>query len=215
MIEDAELENERYDPSIREDLKQKDWETILPGLLYYAHSLCRKYYWLGNRHLSPQDLVQEAIARAFGCGKDGGYRNWNKERCPDLSVFLKSTIKSIVNHKIEHLRKFPHDSIEKHGERVDESPIDEDDTRLAKSMLSGISGESPEEILLSSENTRMLSERVNKLKSLAEDDEEIGFVIMCFEEGISTPREIAETTGYNIHNVYNIIKRIKRKARNI
>lgn len=214
MREGLELENGRYDPSIREDLTQADWKVILPQLLCFAQSQCRKFYWLGDGHLHPQDLVQEAIALAFGRGENGGYRNWNKEYYPDLPSFLKGVIKSIVNHKIQHIKEFPHDSMEPQDGKGDDS-IEGDDAHVAKSIYDGISSDSPEGNLVIVENKKEFSERVMKLKSLADGDEEMGLVMMCFEDGISTPREIAEATGYDVNNIYNIIKRIKRKARDI
>jgi hypothetical protein len=213
MRDSSELENESYNPSIIRDLEQADWKAILTQLLYFAENQCRKFYWLGNQHLHPQDLVQEAIALAFGCGKNGGYRNWNKNYYPDLPSFLKGVIKSIVSHKIEHLKKFPHDSIEPEEQKANE-PV-EDDAKIAKSIYGGISQDSPEDSILNIENKKLLSERVLKLKYLSDDDEDIGLVMICFEDGISTPREIAEATGYDIATVYNILKRIRRKARNI
>lgn len=212
MQEDFELENERYDPSIREELKHSDWKEILPRVLYYANYQYKKLIWFGIGDTDPQDLVQEAIALAYGRGENGGFRNWNKVYYPDLPAFLKSVIKSIVNHKIEHVIEFPHDCIDVQkrmkGDSAEESP------RIAKSMYAGMKDDSPEAKLERCEVEKALSERVMKLKALADDDE-MGMVIMCFEEGISTPREIAEATGYEVKNVNNIIKRIKRKAKDI
>jgi len=213
MREDRELENERYNPSIREDLEQADWKVILPQLLYFAKGQCHKFYWLGNGHLHPQYLVQEAIALAFGRGENGGYRNWNKEYYPELSSFLKGVIKSIVSHMVDHLKEFPHDSMDPQEGKSDGSI--EEDVRVAGSIYDGISSNSPENDLIIVENEKELSQRVMKLKSLADGDEEMAMVMICFEDGISAPREIAEATGYDVKNVYNIIKRLKRKAKYI
>jgi hypothetical protein len=214
MREGLELTNERYDPSIRKVLDRVDWKFILPKLLYYAQNQCRKFYWLGDQHLHPQDLVQEAISLAYGCGKNGGYRNWNKEYYPDLPSFLKSVIKSIVNHKIEHIKEFPHDSIDSH-EGKGEANLDVVDAQVSKSIYGGTSQCSPEGNILRVENEKVFSKRIMKLKSLGDGDEEMGLVMICFEDGISTPREIAETTGYDVKRVNNILKRIRRKATDI
>ncbi|MGA3208779.1 MAG: hypothetical protein ABSE05_13280 [Syntrophales bacterium] len=213
MQEDLELENERYNPSVRKDLEQADWKSILPQLLWFARLQCNKFYWLGDRHLHPQYLVQEAIALAFGRGENGGYRNWNKEYYPDLTSFLKGVIKSIVSHKVDHLKEFPHDSFELKEEQGHGSM--EEDIHVSKSIYDGMSGDSPEASFERFEKEKEFSERVMKLKSLAGGDEEMGIVMMCFEEGISTRREIAEATGYDVKSIDNITKRIKRKARDI
>ena len=216
MREGLELTNERYDPSLRDVLDKADWTVILPQLLYYAQSQNRKFYWLGNQHLHPQDLAQEAIALAYGIGsgRNGGYRNWNREYYPDLASFLKGVIKSIVNHEIEHLKEFPHDSIEPQEGKGNDA-VASADAQVAKSTYDGLSLGSPEGTILTAENEKAFSDRIMRLKSLGDGDEEMGLVMMCFEDGISTPREIAAATGYEVTRVYNITKRIRRKALDI
>lgn len=213
MQEDFELENERYDPSIRDDLGHADWKEILPRVLYYANYQHKKLVWFGIGDKDPQDLVQEAIALAYGRGENGGFRNWNKAYYPDLAAFLKSIIKSIISNNIQHAIKFPNDSIDSQQETKNSSV--EEDSRIAKSMYTGIKDNSPEANLERFEAAKMLSKRVMTLESIADGDEEMGMVIMCFKDDISTPREIAEATGYDVKNVNNIIKRIKRKAKDI
>jgi hypothetical protein len=213
MQEDFELENERYDPSIREDLEHANWKEILPRVLYYANYQYKRLVWFGVGDTDPEDLVHEAIALAYGRGENGEFRNWNKTYYPDLPAFLKSVIKSIVNHKIKHVIDFKHDCIDvKKGMNGDSA---EEDPRIVKSMYAGMKDDSPEANLDGCEAKREFSERVAKLESIATGDEEMGMVILCFKDSISTPREIAEATGYDVKNVNNIIKRIRRKAKDI
>lgn len=201
MQEEFELNNERYDPSIRTELEKADWKIFLPKLIRFANDQCYKFRWLGNRHFQPLDLVQEAIALAYGLGKNGNYRNWNKDYYPDLVSFLKGVIKSIVNHEIEHLEKFPNDSLEQSEEKNPGSI--------------GMSDDNPINNLEKCEINNEFSSRIQKLRSLADGDDEIGIVMLCFDDGISTPREIAAATGYDVNHIYNILKRLKRKAKNI
>jgi hypothetical protein len=201
MRDEIELENGLYDPSIRKELEQAEWKVLFPKLIRFANTQCYKFRWLGDRHFQPLDLVQEAITLAFGLGKNGNYRNWNKDYYPDLLSFLKGVIKSIVNHEIEHIAKFPHDSSEQYEEK-DPSSI-------------GVSTDNPECNLEDCEINNDFTLRMRKLRSLADGDDEIGLVMMCFDDGISTPREIADATGCDVTHIYNIFKRIKRKAKNI
>ncbi|MEE9914015.1 MAG: hypothetical protein K4571_20070 [Deltaproteobacteria bacterium] len=201
MQDDIELKNGHYDSSIRKELEQADWKTLFPRLICFANTQCYKFRWLGNKHFQPLDLVQEAISLAFGLGKNGNYRNWNKDYYPDLISFLKGVIKSIVNHEIEHLAKFPCDSLDTDEEK--------------NPGFLAVSNNNPESNLEDCEIDNEFSMRVQKLRSLADGDDEIGLVMMCFDDGITTPREIAEATGYDVTHIYNIIKRIKRRAKNI
>ncbi|OPY84740.1 MAG: hypothetical protein A4E71_02510 [Smithella sp. PtaU1.Bin162] len=213
MHEDVELENGHYDPSIRKELEQADWKIIFPKLIWFAKNQSDKFYWLGTRHFQPQDLVQEAISLAFGCGENGKYRNWNKDYYPDLTSFLKGVIKSIVSHEIEHIMEFPHNAIEPTGDKT--SDFIGESAPEAKNIYDALSSNSPEDNFERNEIKKVLSVRVAKLKSLAAGDEEMELVMMCFDDGISTPREIAKATGYDVSRIYNIIKRIKRKIKNI
>ena len=76
----------KYDPSIHEKLEKADWDAALPRVLKYAVSRAKIFKWLGDE-VEPEALVQEAIARAYGTGTRGNYRNWNREKCPDLANF--------------------------------------------------------------------------------------------------------------------------------
>lgn len=91
----------KYDTSIHEELEKADWDATLPKVFKYALSRAKIFKWLGDE-VEPEALVQEAIARAYGVGTGGTYRNWNKETCPDLGNFLIGIIRSMTSHKDEH-----------------------------------------------------------------------------------------------------------------
>jgi len=99
-------------PEVRQELDEANWDDLLPRLLKYAQSNCRKIRWIGNIVADPEELVEEAIALAYGVGKNNGYRAWNKEKFPNLHDFLLTIINSIISHLNEHHNKFPSDGIE-------------------------------------------------------------------------------------------------------
>lgn len=199
-----------YDPSARASLDAAIGPEILQKVLLYAIYQCKKYFWMTNAALDPHDLVQEAIALSYGVGADGGYRNWDTEKYPDLAIFLMTVIKSIVSHRIDHLRSFPEDPVEGQDE------VDEDFTATAdpsaKDQYASLSRVTAEDRLV---QTDSLSNLVQQLELMAEGDEEMEMVVMCLQDGISKPREISEQTGYDINRVNNILKRMRRKARGI
>jgi len=199
-----------YDPSARASLDAAIGPEILQKVLLYAIYQSKKYFWMTNLALDPHDLVQEAIALTYGVGENGGYRNWDPEKYPDFAIFLMTVIKSIVSHKIDHLRSFPENSVEGHDE------VNEDFTAsaepAAKDKYASLSRVTAEDRLIQADS---LSNLVQRLESMAEGDEEMGIVVMCLQDGISKPREISEQTGYDVDRVNNILKRMRRKARGI
>lgn len=198
-------ESSKYDPNIRVELDKQDWEKIFPRVLKYAIARSRKYYWLGGDVVEPQELIHEAISLAWGIGKNKTYRNWNKEKYPQLEDFLISIIESITSHKADHSMRIKKESL-----------FSEDGTEnfelsvSSKRMVSKDYLNSPEEKMIQSESLEYLKD---KLKSIAEEDEEAGLVILCFEEEISLPREIANATGYDVTKVHNILRRIRTKLK--
>ncbi|MDY6894061.1 MAG: hypothetical protein SVO01_01390 [Thermotogota bacterium] len=99
----------KYDPTIHEELDKADWATIRPKVLKYAVYRAKNLQWLGDE-VEPEELVNESVARAYGKGARGGYRNWDKEKCPDLASFLIGIIRSMTSHMAEHEKDFPSES---------------------------------------------------------------------------------------------------------
>jgi len=202
---------EKYDPTTRDELDkltEAEWKEALTRALKYAGWRAGKYQWLGLV-VDPKDLVQEAVARAYGVGAGATYRNWNKEKYPTLRDFLVSIIDSMTSHEAEH------------SERFKKTPLDRDDGTsrgLEQEALAGgarLAGirfpTTPEEILLA-ERRASISE---KLHLIAEGDDELGLVILCLEDGICAPREIAAETGLSRKTVYEKLRTLRRKAKRL
>jgi hypothetical protein len=193
----------KYDPSIREALKKADWNAVLPRVLKYAVSRAKIFSWLGDK-VDPEVLVQEAIARTYGNGTRGNYRNWNREKCPDLANFLIGIIRSMTSHDAEHGVEFPKESLFKE----DGSPKDEKILKSADETARVLMPKTPEVELIENENFRSLKDQ---LDSISIDNEDLGLVIVCLEDGISKPRQIAQETGFDINNVNNLLRKLRRK----
>jgi len=189
-------EEKKYDPKIREELDNADWQDISLRLLRYAANKAKMLRALGITDTGPEDLIQEAISLAYGIGPNNTYRNWNKETYPDLAGFLISVIKSIVNHKKEQREKFKLDLLDK--------TFDKD--------LKHLSPESPEELVTREHDLMNLKQAIYEL---IKGDDEVEMVWLCLEDGISKPRHIAEETGYDITRVNNILRRLRRKSKGL
>ncbi len=196
--------SEKYDASIQKDLDDADWNAVLPEVLKYAVERAKKFKWLGTYRMEPEELVQEAIVRAYGVGNDGGYRNWNKQDCPNLAKFLNGIIKSITSHEADHVVNFANEPIYNEGQSKDEKILKLDDTaEISKPKT-------PEEEFLEEENLRTFDDELDKL---ADGDVDLGMVILCIKDGIGEPRNIADETGLEIEKVYNLKRKLRRKLK--
>lgn len=196
--------NEYLDEKTCETLANAEWDKILPRLLKYATSRVNKYKFLGIPCVEPEDYVHEAITMAYGAGAKGSNRKWNQERYPDLADFLISIISSITSHESEHYIKFRHKSFGSQEEgRLDP---------LEKEASSVVTTPSPEQLVIQKQKAKEIIVGINKA---VEGDEEMQMVLLCIEEGITKPNQIAGEVGYDVTRVYNILKRMRRKLREL
>lgn len=196
----------KYDPSILEELKKADWDKVLPPVLKYAVWRAKKFAWIGDE-VDPDALVSEAIARAYGFGTGNTYRNWNKDKCPKLENFLIGIIRSMTSHKAEHVADFPKESFcNEDGSAKDDKLLKSGDE--TKGFLKP---KNPEEDLIEAENLQLFMVELDKL---SDEDEELGMIILCIEDGISKTRHIAETTGYDRKKVNNLLRKLRRRLEN-
>jgi hypothetical protein len=193
----------KYDPSIHEELEKADWDAALPKVFKYALSRAKIFKWLGD-DVEPEALVQEAIARAYGVGTRGTYRNWNKETCPDLGDFLIGIIRSMTSHKAEHEAGFPSESLF----NDDGSPKDGKFLKSYGKVAGASKPKNPETEIIEKENLQALQDELDRL---ADGNEDLGMVILCIEEGISEPRKITEMTGFDKGKVNNLLRKLRRK----
>lgn len=193
----------KYNPSIREELNNADWDAALPRVLKYAVSRAKIFKWLGDE-VEPEVLVQEAIACAYGIGTRGNYRNWNREKCPDLASFLIGIIRSMTSHEAEHGSEFPKESLfNEDGLLKDEKIL-----KTCNETAGALMPKTPEAELIENENLRILND---ELHSISVEEEDLGLVIVCIDYGISKPRHIAEETGFEIKKVNNLLRKLRRK----
>jgi len=193
----------KYDTSIRKELDKADWDSIYPVVLKYAISRAKIFSWLGDE-VNPENLVQEAMARAYGIGSNGTYRNWNKEKYPELQSFLISIIRSMTSHVAEHESEFPKESLL----NVDGLPKDKKLLESRDEIADFQNPKTPEEELIETDNLKPLMEELSRLSN---ENEELGMVILCIQDGISRPRHIADETGYDIKKVNNLLRTLRRR----
>jgi hypothetical protein len=185
--------DQRYDPSTREKMSKIDWDEVFPRVLKYAKSRAWKFSQSGI-DADPLAMINEAVARAYGIGTRGTFRNWDEANCPKAYNFLIGIIRSITSHEAEHLSEFTPE------------PILKDDGIINEKMQETSRSPDPEEKLIEEENEQPL---LDELKRISAEDEELGMIILCIEDGISKASEIAEETGYEILKVYSLQRKLR------
>lgn len=186
------------DDSTRICLDEADWPSVLPPVLKYAEAQAKKYKWLGV-DVDPDDLVQNAIQLAYS-----GQRKWDREKCPRLDKFLIGIIRSITSHNAEHENNFPKESIFDVNGKIKNNLIYNSKDKKDSFSAAG----NPENELVENEKEKILEDT---LKKIASEDDELGMVILCLEDGINKRSKIAEETNFDINKVYNLIRKLKRK----
>ncbi len=156
----------------------------------------------------PEDVVLEAISKVFD-----GDRKWNPSENPDLFQYLKSVVDSLMSHLTKsfdctNIRRMPQSE---EGEILGEKlkPVDpESDTARHLSRPSP----DPEQILLRKEEEEAERKAFDKLMDSIKGDDDLETVVLCVMDGMMKPAEIAEATGFEIDHVYQLMRKLNRKA---
>lgn len=181
-------------------LLEADWELAQAKALKRATVEARFLDNMGLPSPSPEELVSEARARIFD-----GSRKWDYERYPDLGTHLAWIVGSIASHERERYRRRNMTSLnEPDSEKLRAVEIDAGLSPWAPRMPN------PEESAILHEQWTFMQ---RQFEELAEEDEDIEFVFICFQDGITKLREIAEVLEWEVRKVNNALKRIRRKLR--
>jgi len=183
------------DDDLRIRLEEQDWNLITKRLIWYAQWLAHRKSWhTGHDDLPqgkpPADIACDAIKKVWN-----EERKWDSRKCPDLLDFLKSVVKSDMNHLV---RSWGHEHF---------VPLDDEQESGFPEPI-----ETPEEKLKLKEEEDRSSNFKNELEKLLKDDEDALLVFICLEEGFTKPKDIALQTGLSEKEVNNAKKRIRRRA---
>jgi hypothetical protein len=178
-------------------LDSYDWESISRVLLDHTLLKVNKAYWRSGRANLPggnqvKDIVVDSIGAVYL-----GERNWNPEDEPDIVEYLKG----VVDSKVSHL-------LERYDHKHQQYKLGGGDTSVTTAEDSPI----PD---LEDVGQNPLSEAIaqdwwNRLWKASGDDEDMQFVLICFEEGVTDRSGLAEKLGWEVIRVDNTLKRIRR-----
>lgn len=172
------------DQEIIRRLDEHDWNGSIIKLTAYVIILCRASGGKGiSGGLEPDDVVMEAIEKVYQ-----GVRKWDPENDPDLHLYLKSVVKSILYNKINAA-----------------------DNRI----LTGILLEDMREDPAANAESELYARELDQSISIAmRGDPELCLVYKALKDGLS-PAKIAEEYAIEINMVRNAQKRLRRLVFNI
>jgi len=193
-------------------LESQDWNDIIRRLTYYASWKARSYSWNtgsceqlpgGN---TPKDIALAAIGKVWS-----GDRTWNPEKYPDLFAHLKWIVKSDMGHLF---------SSQTHRSTVrilqDNSSEDGDAentiTEASLSRRTSSNVRTVEEEVIAKENEASEPELKRRLYETVQGDDDLELLLVFFEDGIDKPGTIAAEMGWDITKVYNLKRKLSRKA---
>jgi RNA polymerase sigma factor (sigma-70 family) len=88
------MEDNRYVfQNIINDILQNDKELYGKWRDFASYLLERNFYGKGARHIKPEDIVNEVIAKVLT-----GKRKWDKKKVPNINTFMTMHIKSIISN---------------------------------------------------------------------------------------------------------------------
>jgi hypothetical protein len=196
---------------VLELLEAADWDNIIIQLTYYAALRFERYGWRSNlpKGNSPDDVAITAIEKV-----SDGTREWNPDKYPVLLTHLKWIVKSDVDHlfsSLEHKTTGRIPAIIKE----DGTKIELDETACEHPHSISASKLTPEEELIAKQKVEYENALIAELHDAVKGDEDLELLLLCFDEGIDKPEAIAVETGWDINKVYNLKKKLLRKAAKI
>lgn len=181
------------------ELTQDQWKRLIDRLTIYAQ---RKYIRLGwckrGQYRSPsgqgpEDIASEAIMLLFE-----GKRNYDEQKYPDLIMYLRSVVDSVIYHIIKSAdfqKTKPMPKIITAGGETKEIEIESEEA-------------DPSQVYVQND----LSDKMNSiLQEKFAQDKVVSGILECMKAGIYKDSEIAECCDIEVKEVYNAQKRLRRE----
>jgi RNA polymerase sigma factor (sigma-70 family) len=207
------LQEKALNPRIFKQLQEANWEAISKELLAHAIIQAKTYRWRSGRidllpqGITPTDIVQQVIVKTIS-----GQRKWDPDK-GDLLPWLKDQVRSEVNALVKSASHRREVHFTGHKEE-DQETIDRMEHRaLAIGLLGDAQPENPESAILAEEEAREVEERANQLFAAVNGEPELEEVLVAIMNGCEPePRHIAEALDVPVEDIYNRLKRIRRRA---
>ena len=196
---------------VLEFLETANWRDVIFRLTYYAVIRFRRYGWQSNlpKGNSPEDIALNAVEKVWD-----GTRDWDPDKYPDLLKHLKWIVKSDIEHLFSSLE---HKTTGRMTVLVKDMGTEVEWGETACEHPHSISEKvfTPEEKLLAKQNQKSEKALIAELHDAVKGDDDLELLLLCFEEGIDKPEKISIETKWDINKVYNLKRKLLRKAAKI
>lgn len=199
-------------------LENAPWEQIIPELLKYALNKINLKLFHSNSLLNGAyssdiagDVVMESIKKLLD-----GTRSWDPDAKDDLTIHLKSVIKSEISHLYD-------DEESKKTRRFSTKNTSYDDPVEVEELLKIANPQeehaadimplpplNPEEVIEEKEQLERDNVAMANILERVKGAPELEDVVLCIMEGISKPREISSKLGVDVKDINNRQKRLRR-----
>lgn len=189
-------------------------EKLVKELVVFAIRRSKELRWRTNNAIelpggeTPQSIVSLAIVRAAE-----GTRRWNPETHPDLGLYLRGVIRSLLNH----LATSRENMMFQAATGSEDASSTDLDTSMEATSLGGAewlarAPATPEEELLLKEHFKVEEWASAILDQAASQDEQVSTIIRAMRSGCDpgSDIEIANETGLPIVEVRKAKKRLNR-----
>jgi len=176
---------------LAERFRRHDWDDAIRRLLHHAAAITMAWGQRSVAGYEPQDVVDKAIEMTLD-----GTRRWDWNRVPDLNVFLRGVIRSLLSKK----GVVGGAEARSHIEYID--PTD---------PLSPEAEVLPEDGIADEEMAAMFDTLMNEVG----DDRSLRDYVEAIRSGFSKPSEVAELMGVDVHVVYEHIRKLIKIIRKI
>ena len=203
--------DEELDPETYSLLQDQDWEAIGKELTAFAIFRARNYRWRrgGDWELAAgqtiADVVQDVIVKTIE-----GKRRWDPSK-GQLVPWLKDQMKSEIDHlcySAAHIHEVPTPEEEDEEELTDRIEY----SASQRGDLAIVHAQNPEEIMLKKEE---IEERENAIFQAADGDPELEEILETVRGFEPKPRDLAADLGVPVQDIYNRLKRLRGRARQL
>lgn len=195
-------------------LEAQNWPYIIRHLTYYTIWVAKGY----SRNFgsidqlpegnTPEDIAFSAIEKVWS-----GTRAWDPDKYPDLLNHLMWIVKSDMGHlfsssEVRVTRRILQDEDDPSAGNIEKNTIFETSvTREASTKIN-----TAEEELIARENKELEAKLIGELYQIVKGDDDLEILLAFFEDGIDKPERIAAEMGWDIAKVYNLKRKLFRKA---
>jgi len=193
-------------------ISDDEWRDIAVNLERYALSVSRTLRWRTRNALelpggeTVGSIVSKAIEKLFS-----GDREWDPEKEPDIRMYLRGVIDSLLNHLAES-----HDNtlvtVVPKAESADAPAWESGSTKRDPAVNWLVPAQrSPEADLLRQEQVVLEDRALGLLVDECSDDAVLMAVLEAMMDGYDKPAEISKYKGILVKDVYNAIKKLDRR----